>query len=85
MAKVTIYTTTFCPYCVRAKSLLKQKGVTFDEVNLEDKPDELAALKTRTGMRTVPQIFIGEELIGGFSELLALENAKQLDAKLQSA
>ena len=84
MAKVTIYTTAFCPYCQRAKSLLTQKGVPYTEVNLQDKPDELLALKTRTGLRTVPQIFIGEELIGGFSELLALETSKQLDSKLQA-
>jgi len=82
MTKVTIYTTTFCPYCQRAKGLLSQKGVAYTEVNLEDKPDELAALKQRTGMRTVPQIFIGDELIGGYSELLALETAKKLDEKL---
>jgi len=84
MAKVTIYTTAFCPYCIRAKSLLTQKGVAFTEVSLQDKPDELAALKARTGMRTVPQIFINDELIGGFSELLALEQSHQLDIRLKS-
>lgn len=82
MAKVTIYTKESCPYCVQAKQLLKNKGVAFEEINLENKPDELMALKQRTGMRTVPQIFIGEELIGGFTELRALETANTLDAKL---
>ena len=73
MAKVTVYTTTFCPYCQSAKRLLTQKGVAFTEVNLTDKPDELQALKQRTGLRTVPQIFINDELIGGYTELAALE------------
>lgn len=81
-AKVTIYTTQFCPYCVRAKNLLNQKGVPFTEVNLEGKPEELAALKERTKWRTVPQIFINDKLIGGFTELLALENSKELDKLL---
>jgi glutaredoxin 3 len=79
MANVTVYTTTFCPYCVRAKNLLKQKGILFTEIDLEQNPEELAALKHKTGMRTVPQIFIDDELIGGFSELQALDQAKELD------
>ncbi len=83
MAKVVIYSKDNCPYCTAAKALLTGKGVPFTEHNLQTKPDELAALKQRTGMRTVPQIFIGEELIGGFSELQKLENDGELDAKLQ--
>jgi len=82
MKPVTVYTTEYCPYCQNAKRLLSQKGVPFTEINLSDKPDELAQLKKRTGMRTVPQIFIGEELVGGFMELMALETSKQLDKKL---
>jgi len=85
MAKVTVYTTTFCPYCQSAKRLLTQKGVEFTEVNLTDKPDELRALKERTSMRTVPQIFINDELIGGYTELAALEASKKLDEKLSRA
>ena len=82
MAKVVVYTTTLCPYCIRAKNLLRQKGVPFTEIDLEQKPEELAGLKNKTGMRTVPQIFIDDELIGGFSELQALDQARQLDQKL---
>lgn len=82
MKNVVVYTKESCPFCVRAKSLLSQKGVPFTEHNLEGKPSELEALKKRTGWRTVPQIFIGEELIGGFSELAALENSGKLDEKL---
>jgi len=83
MAKVEIYTTQYCPYCLRAKQLLQQKGVSYVEINLQDKPDELVALKARTGMRTVPQIFINDKLIGGFTELLGLETSHQLDALLK--
>lgn len=83
MANVTVYTTEYCPYCTRAKNLLKQKGVAFTEVNLEGKPDELQALKERTKWRTVPQIFINDKLIGGFTELLALETSNELDKLLK--
>lgn len=82
MKKVTVYTTQNCPYCVRAKQLLQQKGIAFSEVDLSAKPDELAALKARSGLRTVPQIFFDEELIGGFTDLLALETSGKLEAKL---
>ena len=82
MAKVVIYTKESCPYCVRAKQLLQQKGVKFEEHNLEGKPEELEALKARTKWRTVPQIFINDQLIGGFTELLALETSRKLDSML---
>lgn len=84
MVEVTIYTTQFCPFCVRAKQLLTQKSIPFKEINLQDKPDELAQLKQRTGMRTVPQIFFGDELIGGFQELAALDASGELDKRLRS-
>lgn len=84
MAKVKMYTKNYCPYCVHAKNLLEQKGVSFEEVNLEGKFEEMADLVEKTGMRTVPQIFIGEELIGGFDELSALEREGKLDEKLQA-
>ncbi len=83
MKTVKIYSTEYCPFCVRAKSLLKSKNIDFKEINLEGKPEELKALKEKTGLRTVPQIFIGEELIGGFSELSALDQSNQLKAKLE--
>jgi glutaredoxin 3 len=83
MANVVIYTKESCPFCVRAKALLSQKGVSFTEHNLEDKPDELQALKNRTGLKTVPQIFINKELVGGFSDLAQLEASGKLDEKLK--
>ena len=80
MAEIKIYTTNFCPFCVRAKRLLEEKGAHFEEINLEDKPDELKSLKDRTGLRTVPQIFIDGQLIGGYSELAALDSEGKLDS-----
>lgn len=82
MAAVTIYTWTVCPYCVRAKDLLKRKGVAYKEINLDGKDDELQALQKRTKLRTIPQIFIGEELIGGYTDLAAMEDSGELDKKL---
>ena len=82
MSKVTIYTKTYCPYCVHAKNLLQNKGVEYVEENLEERPEELRALIQKTGMRTVPQIFIGDELVGGFTELSAMDKSGELDKKL---
>ena len=79
MAQVKVYTMKNCPYCERAKSLLKQRGVPFVEelVPYEDeaKWDEL---EKRTGMKTMPQIFQGERVIGGYSDLAALDGQDQL-------
>ncbi len=83
MAKVIVYSKSYCPFCDRAKNLLKNKGVAFEEINLDDKPDELQALKMKTGQMTVPMIFINEKLIGGFSDLSALEAKNALDPLLK--
>ena len=83
MAQVIVYSKSFCPFCDRAKKLLKNKGTAFEEINLDDKPDEMDALKKRTGQMTVPMIFINNKLIGGFSELSALEAKNELDALLK--
>ena len=82
MKQVKIYSKNYCPYCQRAKALFDQKGVTYTEINLEGKRDELMALIKETGMRTVPQIYIGDEFIGGFSELSELDKKGLLDSKL---
>jgi glutaredoxin 3 len=83
MAKVEIYTTSFCPYCDRAKALLARKGVSFDEV---DAPHGSAARRAATersgGRTTVPQIFIGGRSVGGSDELSALDRSGKLDALL---
>lgn len=80
---VIVYTTPICPYCVRAKQLLKQKGVPFSEIDLSRESAEARQeLMVRTRHRTVPQIFIGEQFIGGFDDLYALERQGKLDALL---
>ncbi len=82
MAEVVIYTTLVCPYCVRAKHLLKQKGVAYREVDVSHDAAERMALVERTRQRTVPQIFINDAHVGGCDELYALERAGKLDALL---
>lgn len=84
MAAVVIYSTTFCPYCVRAKMLLQRKGVAFEEVDVSGDADARQALVARTRQRTVPQIFINDEHIGGCDELYALDRAGELDTKLSA-
>lgn len=80
--KVVVYSKDYCPYCDRAKALLTAKGVVFEAIELQHHPGEFERLKERTGMMTVPQIFIGEELIGGYTDLAALEREGALDKKL---
>ena len=71
---VTMYTTQVCPYCLRAKALLKERGVTaIDEVRVDLDPAARDAMMERTGRRTVPQIFIGDAHIGGCDDLIALD------------
>jgi glutaredoxin 3 len=84
MSKVMIYSKTYCPYCDRAKALFKSKGVTYEEVMLDDKDDEFSALKKKTGLMTVPQIFINDTLVGGYSDLAMLEREGKLDPMLGS-
>ena len=83
MAEVIIYSTTVCPYCVRAKQLLERKGVEYKEINLsKEDPQVRLNLMQRTNHRTVPQIFINEQFIGGFDQLYALEREGKLDELL---
>ena len=83
MAKVEIYTTPICGFCVAAKRLLESKDVEFDEFNVMMKPALRAEMMQRAnGGRTVPQIFIDDEPIGGCDDLFALEQAGKLDAML---
>jgi glutaredoxin 3 len=85
MPKIKIYTTPICPYCVRAKALLKKKGAPFDEVDVFMDADARQEMEDMTnGARTVPQIFIGEQHVGGCDELYALESQGQLDPLLKS-
>jgi glutaredoxin 3 len=85
MAKVTIYTRPMCGYCSRAISLLKKKGVEFDEINAGFDADKRAEMVQRSnGGRTFPQIFIGEDHIGGSDDMMRLERAGKLDALLSA-
>jgi glutaredoxin 3 len=74
MQPVTMYTTAVCPYCQRAKQLLKQRGVeTIQEIRIDTDPAQREAMMTRTGRRTVPQIYIGDTHVGGHDDLVALD------------
>lgn len=86
MAEVELYTTAWCPYCSRARSLLQKKGAAFVEIDVERAPGRRAEMVRRAGGRTsVPQIFINGEHIGGSDELAALDRRGELDAKLGAA
>ena len=78
MARIVIYTTPSCPFCVRAKRLLDARGIPYDEIDASDDAALRADLVKRTGRRTVPQIFIDGESIGGFEELAALDASTRL-------
>jgi glutaredoxin 3 len=80
MARVEVYTTRFCPYCVRAKRLLQERRIPYDEIDVGDDDALRADLIRRTGRRTVPQIFIDGRPIGGYDELAALDARHELDA-----
>ena len=85
MQNVEIYTTPFCGFCHAAKRLLKQKGVTFTEVDLSVQPERRAEMMQRSnGGRTVPQIFIGTTHVGGCDDLYALESRGKLDSLLSA-
>ena len=79
MQGVTVYSLTYCPYCVRAKSLLKENEIEFKEIIVDPDDDNLRKeLLSKSGMKTFPQIFNGEELVGGYTELKALHDEKGL-------
>jgi glutaredoxin 3 len=78
VARVEIFTTPRCPFCVRAKRLLDARGIAFDEIDLANDHALRAQVIERTGRRTVPQIFIDGQSIGGFEELAALDAAGEL-------
>ena len=84
-ADVVIYSTPICPYCVQAKQLLARKGVAFRDVDVSRDAALRQDVMTRSGRRTVPQIWIGERHVGGYDDLAALERAGQLDALLAGA
>jgi glutaredoxin 3 len=85
MKPVKMYTTQVCPFCLRAKALLKQRGVEqIEEVRVDLDPAQRSHMMAITGRRTVPQIFIGDTHVGGCDELIALDHAGGLNALLQA-
>jgi glutaredoxin 3 len=82
---VTVYVSDWCPYCSRAKDLLTQKSMAFDEINVDDDPKFREQMIARSNRRTVPQIFIGEKHVGGCDDLFALEASGELDRLIQGA
>lgn len=78
--ELTVYSISPCPYCTKAKSLLQQNGIPYREVLVTENDDEIrTSLQRKSGMRTFPQIFFGEDLIGGFSELNELNHQRGLN------
>jgi glutaredoxin 3 len=82
-AKVLMYSTAVCPFCIRAEQLLKHKGVTdIEKIRVDLEPERRQEMMERTGRRTVPQIYIGDTHVGGFDDLAALDHAGGLDPLL---
>ena len=86
MQPVKMYSTATCPFCIRAKALLRQRGVeAIDEIRVDERPGEREAMIRLTHRRTVPQIFIGETHVGGCDDLIALDRAGRLEPLLAVA
>ena len=86
MPKVLMYATGMCPYCVRAEQLLRAKGVQqIEKIRIDLEPHRRAEMMSRTGRRTVPQIYIGERHVGGCDDLVALNAAGGLDPLLAAS
>lgn len=83
MAEIVVYSTRYCPYCVRAKALLTRKQMPFTEIMVDSNELLRAEMVAKSGRRTVPQIFINQQPIGGFDELWALDTAGKLDSLLR--
>jgi glutaredoxin 3 len=81
---VVVYSTGWCPYCTRAKQLLTSKGVDFEEIDVEARPEARTEMMTRSGRRSVPQIFIGATHVGGCDDLHELEASGRLDTLLKT-
>ncbi|WP_338479254.1 glutaredoxin 3 [Pseudomonas trivialis] len=82
MSQVVVYSSDYCPFCIRAKQLLQSKKVAFDEIKVDGKPQVRAEMARKAGRTSVPQIWIGDRHIGGCDDLFALERGGKLDALL---
>jgi len=85
MVRIQMYTTRWCGYCVRAKALLEERGIEYEEISLDDDPGFRQTVHDRTGGWTVPQILIDEKPIGGYVELWRLDKAGGLDETTKAA
>jgi glutaredoxin 3 len=86
MPKIEVYSTAVCPYCVAAKNLLKSRGLEWTEVRVDSDPQQREAMLARShGARTVPQIFVNDQHVGGFDELAAADRSGRLKEMLESA
>ena len=85
MADVIVYSTEPCSFCARAKDLLTKRGIAFEEVNLAKDPEGRAALHARTGMLSFPQVVVGDEVLGGFRELVMADQSGRLEQLAQAA
>jgi glutaredoxin 3 len=79
VAKIEIYSSISCPFCVMAKQLLDRKGVAYTEIRVDLDPTKRQEMMKKSRQRTVPQIFINDESIGGYTDLVAINNSKRLD------
>ena len=84
MTAVVVYSSDYCPFCSRAKHLLASKGVAFDEIKVDGKPQVRAEMAQKAGRTSVPQIWVGTTHVGGCDDLFALERAGKLDALLRA-
>lgn len=84
MAKVEIYSTGICPYCTMAKQLFDRKGVEYTEIRVDLEPAKRQEMMQKSRQRTVPQIFINNEAVGGYTDLVAIDRAKKLDDMLSN-
>jgi glutaredoxin 3 len=82
MQKITLYTKDHCPYCVLAKNLLTSIGASYEEVDITKTPGIIVELVKKSGMRTLPQIFFGDECLGGYTDIAALHADDKLSNKL---
>ncbi|MFC5694190.1 glutaredoxin 3 [Pseudomonas sp. GCM10022186] len=84
MADIVVYSSAWCPYCIRAKQLLDSKGARYEEISVDGNPAVRAEMTRKAGRTSVPQIWIGQAHVGGCDDLYALERAGKLDALLQA-
>lgn len=82
---IVMYTRAACPFCIAARNVFQARNLTWTEVSLDTEPDKRAEMISRTGQRTVPQIFIGDTHVGGFDDLNALQRGGQLDGLIDAS